>query len=82
MVSVEWKINGRSVSSSSFKSAIEQAIFSKVSENIAKKIGSYKCKTHNQHAKVVVVGKSLDSLKFNVSGCCEEFITEVKSKLK
>ena len=47
-----------------------------------KKVGSIRCPEHNKSANIKGKGRSLDKLKFEVSGCCEKLINKVKLKLR
>jgi hypothetical protein len=62
--------------------ALESAVLKSAQESIIKSVGSAQCSEHAQRPKVKVKGRNLDSLSFEVSGCCDQLIEAVKKKLK
>jgi len=81
MFRIEFKINGRTVHPNQIDNELEKAILQQVRDNIKKRVGSVRCKTHGQAAKIIATGRSIDKLKFEVSGCCEELVEQVKQRL-
>lgn len=82
MIDIKFNIGGRSVNPKNMKGAIEGAILQGVQDSIKKSVGSARCPEHGSSPKVVVKGRNLDNLSFEVSGCCESLIDNVKKKLK
>lgn len=82
MIDISFEINGRKVSPGSMGNALESAVLKSVQESITKSVGSARCPEHGQTPKVKVKGRNLDSLSFEVSGCCDQLIETVKKKLK
>ena len=82
MIEISFEINGRKVSPRNVGNALESAMLQSVQNSISKSIGSARCSEHNQRPKIKVKGRNLDSLKFEVSGCCDSLIEKVKRKLK
>lgn len=73
MIKVECKFNA---------SDFEKAILKVTTEAIVKRVEEVRCPEHGQHAHIVASGSSTSNLNFNVSGCCEKLIEEVKARLK
>jgi hypothetical protein len=73
MIDISFEVNGN---------ALESAMIQSVQDSISKAFGSARCPDHGQKPKIKVKGHNLDSLKFEVSGCCDSLIEEVKRKLK
>lgn len=82
MLDLSFEINGRKVNPNKIENALETAVLNKVTESIKKTVGSIRCSEHHQAPKIKVKGKNLNDLSFNVSGCCEGLIAEVKSKFR
>ena len=82
MIDISFEINGRKVSPRNMGNALESAVLKSVQESITKSVGSVRCPEHVQKPKVKVKGRNLDSLSFEVSGCCDQLIETVKKKLK
>ena len=55
---------------SSYKTSIVQGIQEAV-ENAA---GQLSCTHHGKKPKVKILGKDLDNIQLEISGCCDEFI--------
>lgn len=82
MIDISFEINGRKVSPRNVGDALESAMLQTIQDSISKAVGSARCPEHGQKPKIKVKGRNLDSLKFEVSGCCDSLIDEVKKKLK
>lgn len=82
MIDITFEINGRKVNPNNFKNAIESEILSSIKDTITKSVGSIYCREHNQKPKIIVKGRNLENLSFQVSGCCDTLIKEVEQKLK
>ncbi len=81
MMDISFEINGRKVSPRNMGDALESAMLQSVQESITKSVGTARCPTHGQRPKIKVKGQKLDSLSFEVSGCCDQLIETVKKKL-
>ena len=81
MISVSFEINGRRVNPSQVGDAIEKAILKGIEETVAKKLNAVVCRQHGNRPSVICKGKSAQSLKFEISGCCQSLIDAAKSKL-
>jgi hypothetical protein len=82
VIDISFEINGRKVSPGNMGNALESTVLKSVQESIIKSVGSAQCPEHGQRPKVKVKGRNLDSLSFEVSGCCDQLIETVKKKLK
>lgn len=82
MFDIKFQIGGRTVNPKRMKDALEGAILESVQGSIKKSVGSVRCSEHGASPKVLVKGRNLDSLQFEVSGCCDTLIEQVKRKLK
>ena len=81
MIDIKFEINGRKVDPRNIGDALEGAMLSAISEGLKKKVGSVCCPVHGQSPKLTGKGRSLDKLNFEVSGCCDKVIEDVKTKL-
>jgi hypothetical protein len=82
MLDISFEIDGRKVSPNSVSDALEAAILRSVSASIKDRVGNIKCPDHGQTPKIVGKGRSLNTLSFDVSGCCQKLIDSVVTKLK
>ena len=82
MFEIKFQVGGRTVNPKNMKDALEGAILESVQSSIRKSVGSVRCSEHGASPKVLVKGRNLDSLEFEVSGCCDTLIEQVKRKLK
>jgi hypothetical protein len=82
MLDISFKINGRTVNPRNIRADLEKAVLAEIGDSIKKSLRSVSCSTHNQQHKVVIKGRNLSNLSFEVSGCCEELIQKATSKLK
>ncbi len=82
MIDISFEINGRKVSTRNVGNALESAMLQSIQDSVSKAVGSTRCPEHGQKPGFKVKGSNLDSLKFEVSGCCDGLINEVKKKLK
>lgn len=64
------------------KNEIERVIISNLTKHITQKVGAIKCPEHGSYAKITAKGSSSSNLNFDVTGCCQNLIDEVKNKLK
>ena len=71
MIDIKFQIGGRTVSPRNLKGALEGAILENVQSSIKKSVGTVRCSKHGTSPKVLVKGRNLDSLQFEVSGCCD-----------
>lgn len=82
MLDISFEINGRRVNPNNVGDTLEKAILQSVSESIKKSVGSLRCPEHGSSPKIVVKGRNLDNLSFEVSGCCQKLMDSVKTRLK
>lgn len=82
MIEISFEINGRQVNPQKIGSELEKAIYKQIEESIKKRVGTARCPEHGTAPKIICKGRSLDSLSFKVSGCCDKLIDAVKAKLK
>lgn len=81
MIDVSFEINGRRVRPNQVGDALEKAILQEVADSVAKSLRSVRCSVHGERPKVKCVGRRVDELKFEISGCCDELISLATKKL-
>lgn len=81
MIDIHFEIGGRRVNPGNTRDALEAAMFGAVEDGIRKKLGACRCPEHGKTPKLTAKGRSLETIKFEISGCCEGIIGEVKRKL-
>jgi hypothetical protein len=82
MLDISFEINGRKVSPNNVGNVLERAILQSVSDSIKRNVGSLRCPEHSSAPKIVVKGRDLSNLSFEVSGCCQKLMDSVKARLK
>jgi len=82
MIEISFEINGKKVNPNNIADALEGAMFQQIGETVKKAVGYIRCSEHNQTPKILLKGKSLDSLSFEISGCCDALVKRVTEKLK
>lgn len=81
MIDISFEINGKKVSPRNTGDALESAVLQSIKDSITKSVGLVRCPEHGSKPSIQAKGRSLDSLTFEVSGCCSKLIDEVKRKL-
>lgn len=86
MFDVSFEINGKKVPpgdiGKTFASAIEAEMYKRVQDAVKRAVGSAVCTVHGKAPSVVVKGRGLSDLSFDVHGCCQALIDQVTKKLK
>jgi len=82
MVEVTFEIKGKEVEPEGMKDVLDIIFLEHLRGEVRDCLGSVQCKKHDRMPKVKIKGQSLDNLTYEVSGCCPEFIEEVKEKIK
>ena len=82
MIDFSFEVGGRKVSANRFADEIEKAVFQDVKQSVTKALSGVRCPEHGKYPSVVVKGRSLDKLQFEISGCCEDLIKRATDKLK
>ena len=82
MIDISFKINGRTVNPRNIGDELEKAVLTEVGDSIKKSLRSVSCPVHHKHPKVVIQGRDLSNLSFEISGCCDELIQKATSKLE
>ena len=82
MVDVSFEIKGEKIQPESMTDVLDILFLKHVREKIQASVASICCKKHDKQPSILVKGPNLDNLNYEVSGCCEDFINQVKKKLK
>lgn len=86
MFDVSFEINGKKVRpgdlGKTWTSAIEAEMYKQVQDSVKRAVGSARCSVHGKAPSVVVKGRDLKNLSFEVKGCCQNLIDQVTQKLK
>jgi hypothetical protein len=81
MFKMDLKFNGRSIRPDQLAREMEKAMLKKVEDSVKKTVSRIRCRTHGQHARVSVRRATGSKMNFDVSGCCDELIDEVRKQL-
>ena len=82
MTDISFEINGKKVSPHNMDNALESTLLQSVQTSISRAVGSTLCPQHGQKPTIQVKGRKLDTLSFEVSGCCDQLIEIAKKKLQ
>ena len=80
-MNVEVFINGTTLTERNTQSGLEKILYQTVSQRLEEHVGHMKCRDHGGDFRIIAIGNSLNSLRFEVKGCCHRFIEKVQSKL-
>ncbi|TLD43693.1 MAG: hypothetical protein FAZ92_04060 [Accumulibacter sp.] len=81
MIDVNFEINGRRINPKNAGDALAAAVMDAASKEIQRKIGSCRCPQHGKLPTVLAKGRGVSNLSFEVGGCCDRLIAEVKRRL-
>lgn len=81
MIDIRFEVNGRRVDPRNIGNVLEAAVLQAATSEIQKKVGACRCPEHGEAPKMIGKGRSVDKLNFEISGCCDKLIEEVKRKL-
>jgi len=82
VIDISFEINGKKVNPRNIGNPLEKALLEQVEDSIKKQVGTVRCPEHGTAPKIVCKGHNLNSLSFEVSGCCEKLVDAVKARLK
>lgn len=60
---------------------LEKAVLKAAAESVTKTVRSMRCPTHGEGAKIIVKGRTVEGLDFEISGCCDELTEAVTAKI-
>jgi hypothetical protein len=76
MLKVVWDQNFKMM-----RTQVERTVIAQIEKVLVQSVGNIRCKEHDKDPAVLVSGKGLDKLEFQVQGCCDELIEKVEAKL-
>ena len=82
MFNISFEIDGRKTDPRNIADALEASVLKQVETSIRNSVGSLRCREHGQCPRILVKGHGIKNLSFEVSGCCEALINDVKTKFK
>jgi len=78
---VTYKVAGKEVHPSQFADKMTEAAVEVVKNSLQEKIEAVRCPVHNQNAKAILKETTGGKMNYDIQGCCEELIVEVKRSL-
>lgn len=81
MFDLSFEINGRRVQPNQIANALEKAMVQQITDSVKKSVGSIRCPVHGKHPSIKCVGRSIENLSLEVSGCCDELVKKATEKL-
>ena len=81
MFKTSLELNGRPVRSGALGRELEKAMVKEVEDSVKKTVSQVHCRTHGQVARVTVRGRTLRNMEFDISGCCDDLVNEVRQRL-
>jgi hypothetical protein len=81
MVDISFEINGEAVLPDSMTDVLDILFLKHVREKIEANCSSINCLEHGGTPSIIVKGENIDSLEYEVYGCCDDFVNKVKKIL-
>ena len=81
MIDVFFEIGGKKVKPDQVGNALEKAVFQRVTESVKEALSSVQCSEHGERPTVIVKGKTIDKISFEIRGCCQSLIDRTLKKL-
>lgn len=82
MIDISFEIGGKKVNPANIKDAMERMVISGIADTMKKSVQGIRCPEHGEKPTLKVIGKNLDNLSVEVSGCCDALTEQVQRKLK
>lgn len=76
MVKVKWDTNFHAL-----RTKVERTVMAQIEKVVVQAVGNTRCSVHQESPEVLLSGKALDKLDFQVNGCCQELIEKTEAKL-
>lgn len=76
MVKIKWDTNFQAA-----RTKLERTVMAQLEKVVSGAVGNTRCPIHKESGEVLLTGKSLDKLEFQVSGCCDELVEIIEGKL-
>ena len=67
-------INGKKINPNNIGDTNKTSIVQGIQEAVENAAGQLSCTHHGKKPKVKILGKDLDNIQLEISGCCDEFI--------
>ncbi|MEO8754634.1 MAG: hypothetical protein ABI624_18350 [Casimicrobiaceae bacterium] len=82
MVKLEWKVNGRTVSSDRVADELGKAIRTEAIEKVKQAVARVRCPVHGSGASHIRVSGSGSRLQFHYEACCDGLKQAIAAKLR
>lgn len=82
MLDIHFEINGRRIAPNKMADALEAAMYQEIKDSIADRVKSVRCPEHGGRPTITIKGRNIESLKAEITGCCDNLINEVRKKLE
>jgi hypothetical protein len=79
---IRLELNGRELRFDDLAKEIEKSAIKEAVSSVEASIRRMRCRIHGQHARLIRTGGTGKSIRFEVQGCCSEFIEKIKSELR
>ena len=73
-------INGKNINPNDIGDTIEASIVQGIQQVVVNAVWQLSCTHHGKNPKAKILGKDLDNIQLEVSGCCDEFIRNITAK--
>jgi hypothetical protein len=77
---IEWKVDGRRVAPGDLGRELMKSMKGELEANIRREVARHRCDVHGQQARVSFHERA-GEYGFEISGCCDEFVREVRAAL-
>lgn len=82
MIDISFEIGKKIVEPDNMKDVLDITFMKHIRESIENSLAEIRCPIHDCPPTVVVKGEDLDNLKYEISGCCEQFIKKARGHLR
>ena len=82
MAEISFEIKGKTIEPDGMKDVLDILFLEHLREKIQNCLEPVRCEKHGHEPCVKVKGQDVDSLTFEVSGCCQDIIRQAQEKIK
>ena len=82
MVDISFEIKGKAIEPDGMKDVLDILFLEHIRQKIQNCLEPVRCEKHGHEPRVMVKGRDVDNLTFEVSGCCKDIIQKAQEKIK
>ena len=82
MADISFEIKGQLIEPDSMPDILDILYLKHIREKLENSTDAIRCRKHAAKPAIKVKGDSLETLRYEVTGCCEDLIEETRKKIK